>query len=54
MGFGTYHYTYAISHSGSEPLAAFSPRKTELLLHLGEEVQDADALAKLGKHAAYM
>jgi hypothetical protein len=52
VGFGTYHYTYASGHSGSAPLAAFSPRKTELVLYLGQEVQDADKLAKLGKHRA--
>lgn len=52
VGFGTYHYTYASGHSGSAPLAAFSPRKTELVLYLGQEVQDADTLAKLGKHKA--
>ncbi|HRF78578.1 MAG TPA: DUF1801 domain-containing protein [Flavobacteriales bacterium] len=52
IGFGTYHYTYASGHSGSAPLAAFSPRKTELVLYLGEEAQDGAALAKLGKHKA--
>ncbi|MBL7955801.1 MAG: DUF1801 domain-containing protein [Flavobacteriales bacterium] len=52
VGFGTYHYTYASGHSGSAPLAAFSPRKTELVLYLGEEAQDDEALAKLGKHKA--
>lgn len=52
IGFGTYHYTYASGHSGSAPLAAFSPRKTELVLYLGQEVQDAETLAKLGKHKA--
>jgi len=52
VGFGTYHYTYASGHSGSAPLAAFSPRKTELVLYLGQEVQDADTLAKLGRHKA--
>lgn len=52
IGFGTYHYTYASGHSGSAPLAAFSPRKTELVLYLGEEAQDDVALAKLGKHKA--
>ena len=52
IGFGTYHYTYASGHSGSAPLAAFSPRKTELVLYLGEEAQDEGALAKLGKHKA--
>lgn len=52
VGFGTYHYTYASGHSGSAPLAAFSPRKPELVIYLGAEAQDADSLAKLGKHKA--
>jgi hypothetical protein len=52
IGFGTYHYTYASGHSGSAPLAAFSPRQTELVIYLGQEVQDPATLAKLGKHRA--
>ncbi|MFZ1693968.1 MAG: DUF1801 domain-containing protein [Flavobacteriales bacterium] len=52
VGFGTYHYTYASGHSGSAPLAAFSPRKTELVFYLGEAAQDEATLAKLGKHKA--
>ncbi|MGV3638085.1 MAG: DUF1801 domain-containing protein [Flavobacteriales bacterium] len=52
VGFGTYHYTYASGHSGSAPLAAFSPRQTELVIYLGQEVQDPATLAKLGKHRA--
>lgn len=52
IGFGTYHYTYASGHSGSAPLAAFSPRKAELVIYLGQEALDAEALAKLGKHRA--
>jgi Domain of unknown function (DU1801) len=52
VGFGTYHYTYASGHSGSAPLAAFSPRKPELVLYLGQEVLQPAMLAKLGKHKA--
>ncbi len=52
IGFGTYHYTYASGHSGSAPLAAFSPRKPELVIYLGQEALDAETLAKLGKHKA--
>ncbi len=52
IGFGTYHYTYASGHSGSAPLAAFSPRKIELVIYLGLEAQDPATLAKLGKHRA--
>jgi hypothetical protein len=52
IGFGTYHYTYASGHSGSAPLAAFSPRKPELVLYFLPDVleQEPEVLAKLGKH----
>ena len=52
IGFGTYHYTYASGHSGSAPLAAFSPRKPELVIYLGAEAQEPELLAKLGKFRA--
>jgi hypothetical protein len=52
VGFGTYHYTNASGHSGSAPLAAFSPRKPELVIYLGAEAQAPELLAKLGKHKA--
>ena len=52
VGYGTYHYTYASGHSGSAPLAAFSPRKPELVIYLGAEAQEPELLAKLGKHRA--
>jgi hypothetical protein len=52
VGFGTYHYTYASGHSGSAPLAAFSPRKPELVIYLGQEALEPVVLAKLGKHKA--
>jgi hypothetical protein len=52
IGFGTYQYTYASGHSGSAPLAAFSPRKPELVIYLGADAQDPVLLAKLGKHKA--
>ncbi|MBK9147447.1 MAG: DUF1801 domain-containing protein [Flavobacteriales bacterium] len=52
VGFGTYHYSYASGHSGSAPLAAFSPRKPELVIYLGAEAQEPDLLARLGKHRA--
>jgi hypothetical protein len=52
VGFGTYHYTYASGHSGSAPLAAFSPRKPELVIYLGAEAQEPELLARLGEHKA--
>ena len=52
IGFGTCHYTYASGHSGSAPLAAFSPRKPKLVIYLSAEAQEPELLAKLGKHRA--
>lgn len=54
IGFGTYHYTYASGHSGSAPLAAFSPRKPELVLYFLPDVLEhgPELLATLGKHRA--
>ena len=52
VGYGTYHYKYASGHKGDAPLAAFSPRKPELVIYLGEEAQEPELLAKLGKHRA--
>lgn len=54
IGFGTYHYTYPSGHSGSAPLAAFSPRKPELVLYLwpGLFEQEPELMEKLGKHKA--
>ena len=54
IGFGTYHYTYASGHSGSAPLAAFSPRKPELVLYLwpGLFEQEPELMEKLGKYKA--
>jgi hypothetical protein len=34
VGFGTYHYVYASGQTGDWPLAAFSPRKRELVLYV--------------------
>jgi len=52
VGYGTYHYKYASGHEGDAPLAAFSPRKPELVLYLGQEALEQEALSKLGKHRA--
>jgi hypothetical protein len=54
VGFGTYHYTYASGHSGSAPLAAFSPRMSELVIYFLPDVLEhgPELLATLGKHRA--
>ena len=54
VGYGTYHYTYASGHQGDAPLAAFSPRKPELVLYFFPEALDPELLAKLGKHCAHL
>ncbi len=52
VGFGAYHYMYASGHEGDAPLAAFSPRKPELVIYAmgGIFEQEPELLATLGKH----
>ncbi|MBK8498383.1 MAG: DUF1801 domain-containing protein [Flavobacteriales bacterium] len=54
IGFGTYHYTYVSGHSGSAPLAAFSPRKPELVIYAmgGLFEREPELMKKLGKYKA--
>ena len=54
VGYGTYHYKYASGHEGSAPLAAFSPRKPELVIYAmgGIFEQEPELMKKLGKHKA--
>ena len=52
IGFGTYHYTYASGHEGDAPLAAFSPRKPEMVIYLFQAALEPALMAKLGKHKA--
>lgn len=53
IGFGDYHYKYASGHEGDCCLAAFSPRKGNLVLYIAWDLEDyAPMLAKLGKHKA--
>lgn len=51
VGYGTYHYKYASGHEGDAPLAAFSPRKPELVIYAlgGVFEQEQELLEKLGK-----
>lgn len=51
VGFGTYHYTYASGHEGDAPLAAFSPRKPELVIYFTPGIfeHELELMAKLGK-----
>lgn len=51
IGFGTYHYKYESGREGDMPLAAFSPRRTELTIYfLGALQEQPQLLAKLGRH----
>ena len=52
VGYGTYHYKYASGHEGDAPLAAFSPRKPELVLYCWPGIfEEEPALMKtLGKY----
>ena len=54
VGYGTYHYKYASGHEGDAPLAAFSPRKPELVIYAmgGLFEQEPELMAKLGKYKA--
>jgi hypothetical protein len=51
VGFGRYHYRYSSGHEGEFYLVGFSPRKTDLSLHLSCGIPEAEPLfEKLGKH----
>src|SRR3954452_18519692 len=52
VGFGSYHYRYESGRAGDAPLAAFSPRKANLVVYLvgGFEDHDARLLEQLGPH----
>jgi hypothetical protein len=51
IGFGSYHYVYESGREGDAPLLGFSPRKTELVLYVGDGGDEA-LKAKLGKYKA--
>ncbi|MFZ1682421.1 MAG: DUF1801 domain-containing protein [Rhizobiaceae bacterium] len=52
IGYGRYPYTYSSGHSGEWPIAAFSPRKAQLVVYVmpGFDAY-ATELAALGPHA---
>ncbi len=50
IGFGAHHYKYASGHEGDMPLAAFSPRKTAIVLYFTLGDQGEKLLEKLGKY----
>jgi hypothetical protein len=50
VGFDQYHYKYASGREGDNMITGFSPRKQDLVLYLGENIQKSPLMAKLGKH----
>ena len=51
VGFGSFHYKYASGQEADWPVAAFSPRKTDLTLYLTPGFQkNKDLMDQLGKH----
>ena len=51
VGFGSFHYRYASGQEADWPVAAFSPRKSDLTLYLTPGFQqNKDLMDQLGKH----
>ncbi len=50
VGFDQYHYKYASGREGEMPITGFSPRTGGLVLYLGPGLDNAELMAKLGKH----
>ncbi|WP_413452890.1 DUF1801 domain-containing protein [Georgenia phoenicis] len=52
IGFGSYHYVYESGREGDAPLAAFSPRKANLVVYLvgGYQERYPEQLARLGPY----
>jgi len=50
VGFGSIHYVYESGREGDMPLAAFSPRKPELVVYLAPYFARPRMLKKLGRH----
>jgi len=50
VGFGTCHYVYESGREGDICLTGFSPRKPSLVLYIGEALQDAALMSRLGKY----
>lgn len=50
IGFGSYHYKYESGHEGDAPLAAFSPRKSAIVLYILNFDGKEELMKKVGKH----
>jgi hypothetical protein len=53
IGFGSYHYRYDSGRSGDAPKAAFSPRRSNLVVYLVDRFEDRypKLLERLGPHS---
>lgn len=50
VGFGSMHYVYKSGREGDMPLAAFSPRKPEMVIYLAPYMDEPGLFKKLGRH----
>jgi hypothetical protein len=50
IGFGAYTFRYANGKEAQFPIAAFSPRKTDLTLYLSDVAAFPEIMSRLGKH----
>ena len=50
VGFGSVHVVYESGREVDICLTGFSPRKPNLVLYIGEPLQDKTLMSKLGKH----
>ena len=50
VGFGSVHMVYESGREVDICLTGFSPRKPNLVLYIGEPLQDKALMSKLGKH----
>jgi hypothetical protein len=51
VGFGNYHYRYESGHEGDAPIAAFAPRKPNLVVYISSDhPEHEEMLSRLGKH----
>jgi hypothetical protein len=50
VGFGTCHYMYESGREGEICVIGFSPRKPNLVLYLGDALQDTSLMSSLGTY----
>jgi hypothetical protein len=50
VGYDSYTYRYASGHTGTWPMAAFSPRKRNITVYFDSFEHDPELLERLGPH----